>query len=1141
MTSAPMTDPDYIPLERRLVDVAEEPSSGWLRRTPGLAIGKTWEVLVPASSLPPQERSAVVLLAPSGAGKTVELMARAERLQNAGVAAFYMRAADLATRGVASALAQPSLFQTWRDSATRGVFLIDAVDEARLEGIDLERVLVRFAQDVDPATKSVQLVLASRNDIWAASDARQVVRVLALPTEDPPVRLVRLEPLSLDDVRLYATTRRVLDVDAFVGAFADEELDLLFEMRPPDVNILVDYWQQHAAFGSWSEMLEASIEASVRNENRRHSLQQQFTSEGARSALARLGAATVLGKRPLISLPGSAHSGEVNAERLFRDQRPLLTSQLLAMGLFAQKGLHSVQLPLGAPSHFLAASWLGERARRGWDPRALEDVLFLTPFGASRTLTPPSRSPVVAWAAGIVPSLRKRLLRDQPHALLFEGDPSRLSRGECIEALRSVVANIRSRRHEGSPTKGTLRQIAKHDIGDAVLRLLGESTGTPRAEELLLRLAEVGRYAAAARHALSLALSPGIDTGVGVVAVRVASMGTGQERQQLLSLAAHADEWMRLALVQALAPATMNGTALVQLVMSVKDHDVAYLLAHALGKVELADIDAILTGLLPVLESSTIDDRTQAGLTIASRLALSRLTRSNGRVPGWMADLLLAVESHIAGTLFVSNDVVESLEASLAADHDLRRTLWERRIAATGSPDVFNRVLDVRLGAGHADDLEWFWSLRESVTDEQTHDALRSLLVRVVLGMSHDERVKRMESAGLNPRLKELIEATDATNERTEAVRRKHELEQEAEKEALRVSNIDELRPKMAEIETGQNGAALVWAWQHLSGTDSRRNRIGTGPLVELVGPELAEVFITGWQRWWRRHEPALRQPGDNSVALVDLAGLTGLSLEVERGLALANLSETEVERAIRYALYELNGFPSWFEQLRAAHPHRVRAVLEQVVKSEWLATIEHHGIISRAPYEPQGTAELVREIVVNELERAAPAHTRTVHYAIGALLIPTKLVRDAAPTLQKRVFDAIGGDVQTLAEWLRGWSHFAPKATASWLRALASSDQARFLDVVARVAALLEEDFDEPGRPVTMTAWNPQVLRPGFGCCMWPFAPRTTSNVPAPVSTALVNVTWHRSFAVAAFRNSRAIRHWRRSRRSNESDGRRR
>src|SRR5262249_26758058 len=157
-------------------------------------------------------------------------------------------------------------------------------------------------------------------------------------------------------------------------------------------------------------------------------------------------------------------------------------------------------------------------------------------------------------------------------------------------------------------------------------------------------------------------------------------------------------------------------------------------------------------------------------------------------------------------------------------------------------------------------------------------------------------------------------------------------------------------------------------------------------------------------QNRWRLHRPALREPAGGSFPLLDLVGLTGLSLAVEEGLALEGLSDADVDLAVRYALHELNGFPIWFERLLRAHPAPVRAMLKEVVRAEWTSTVEHHGIISRIPFEPEITANVLRELVVTELEGDPPGQLQTVHHAISALLRPNKLDRDLAPLLRTRV-----------------------------------------------------------------------------------------------------------------------------------------
>jgi hypothetical protein len=206
-------DDAYVRLERRFTEVHKDhPLHGHVARSveSSASHGQT--------SCPPQapagvDRSAVVVLAPSGQGKSVELGAYAARLHAAGVATFLMRAQDLSVNGVPHAVADPAAFRAWQESPTEAVFFVDAVDEARLAGHDLERLMLRFAREVDPTTRKIRLVLSSRNDISSAGRARHVSKALALPevadaalatTTPSLVRIVRLEPLSPSDVQVLA-------------------------------------------------------------------------------------------------------------------------------------------------------------------------------------------------------------------------------------------------------------------------------------------------------------------------------------------------------------------------------------------------------------------------------------------------------------------------------------------------------------------------------------------------------------------------------------------------------------------------------------------------------------------------------------------------------------------------------------------------------------------------------------------------------------------------------------------------------------------------------------------------------------------------------------------------------------------------
>jgi hypothetical protein len=276
--------------------------------------GKTWATLVPEQLVSAvAARTVSVIVAPSGMGKTAELRAHAARLCAAGIAGFFMPAADAMALGAATASRETARFEKWRTSSDRGVFFIDAVDELRFEGGNLGRLLLRLEQDAGLANRSqLHLVLSSRNEVWSVDDQWEVVRALSLPMPNPPVAVFALEPLYSEDVEAYAKARGVTNLSAFMNAFVEDELEALVDLRPPDVQMLVDYWRAHGKFGTWSQMLDASLEASLREESRQRADLQLLTPDEARRALKRVAAACVLSKA---KKPKQVKKGEARVTR----------------------------------------------------------------------------------------------------------------------------------------------------------------------------------------------------------------------------------------------------------------------------------------------------------------------------------------------------------------------------------------------------------------------------------------------------------------------------------------------------------------------------------------------------------------------------------------------------------------------------------------------------------------------------------------------------------------------------------------------------------------------------------------------------------------------------------------------------------
>lgn len=1068
----------HVWLRRRFRDVKDDPVDPLISMLSGSGV-LDWEHLLPSVVSPSApKRSAVVVFAPSGMGKTSELRAQVLRLRQANVPVFFMRAIDVALHGVDAAVDDLARLTAWRRKTDRAVFLLDAIDEARVEGHDFEHVIGRFARALDATSRKLTLVITSRNDVWSGDHERHLVGALGLDIKASAPRLVTMQPLDEEDIRAFAQSNQVKDVEALVDAIAEEELVQLLQPRPPDVRLLVEYWKQHGRFASWSGMLEESILASIRDENRRHRDQQVFTPADARVALRRLAAATQLSGRPLISLPGTWNEREVCADRLFPEWVPTKTSQLLAMGLFAPKGASSVQLREGAVSEFLAAEWLAERQRAGYETEVIEQQLLVRPFGVARTFVPTARLALLGWLAGQIPTLRRRLLAELPHVLLFEGDASRLSGIEAADALRAVVAMLRDSPLETRPTRGTLRQVAKHELEDVVVDLLTRGRGVSKVEHLLLRLAFAGKYAKTAGIALEMALDAGLNDNTRAEAIElVGEVGTAEQRRGLLALVQDRSSSVRLAVVEALSPDVLSGESLVEAVLSLPGKQEVYSLRQMLKGASLSDIDRILERLVSALDSSVIDSSTEGGLTLAVSLLGARLQRSVDVLPDWVGVLLCVIESRLESQVYVPRDDVAALEKLLSSNARLRQELWRAKIVRAVSSERMGRFFTPKLGAPKVDDVDWLVAARAGASDARLRDALMWSIRLALSGLAHKDRTARLALLQTDAELRTFLDAPTDAEAIFEKRRRQQEARDARKKVLLREKNIKALASRVERIVAGDDEHALTWAWPLLEGPTTRYERIGTAQLIESVGDELAEKFVFGFRKWWRRYQPSLPVPGENSTPFVVLAGLSGIYFDVEAGLELAALSSEDARRAAIYALHEINGLPSWFERLMETHPLEVREILGSAARNEWVATVEHHGVLSRAPYEPEPIAVLVSELVGSLMRQGQPGDARNLRHAVNALLVSPERAPDVADVLRERLEEAVAASAGTQAEWLRGWTHFAPEVAAAWLERLRGAAPADFDALTARVAAGLEQDLGDRPRTRANYAWTPHAF----------------------------------------------------------------
>lgn len=123
-------------------------------------------------------------------------------------------------------------------------------------------------------------------------------------------------------------------------------------------------------------------------------------------------------------------------------------------------------------------------------------------------------------------------------------------------------------------------------------------------------------------------------------------------------------------------------------------------------------------------------------------------------------------------------------------------------------------------------------------------------------------------------------------------------------------------------LRDASNEGALAWVAQWLSRTiqQSRHSECNFALFEQTAGDKIAMAVRNGFSTLWRSKDPTWNEDAPNSTHYITIAGLQGLHLDLADGSRLPVLSEQEIRRAIRYAQFEINGYPKWFWNLVRAH-----------------------------------------------------------------------------------------------------------------------------------------------------------------------------------------------------------------------------
>lgn len=896
----------YVELNRGFeVYQYDEPLGELAQRSCSSGAASGWEPLTWEKLL---EHRLVVVLGEPGSGKSEEL--KSVHLRTPG--SFLVRLERLVDEPLTEVLSDEDLqqFRRWRAGNREALFLLDAVDEAKLErDDDFAKAVDRVGNEIGTALPRARFVISSRISEWRTQTDLEIVQGLTVPepkkiakpttpgsrtvelddaSGSPPAVVVSLlRPLTPSQVQRYAEGRGVADASGFLKALQDRNA-FVFAGRPLDVTHLYNYWQEKGELSSLTELTRFMVEkllSEVLNKEKLDPLSPERVKEGAEY----LAAAAILCKNLRFDIPEDGRfvsEARLSVQAVLpQDWKPDERRALINRALFDSPSRGAFSFHHRTHVEYLAAKWIERLMAHNCGFEELKDFLT-TNIGNDVTLRS-SLAPVAAWLVTEGPEPWRRLLESlilatAPEVHLLYGDPGALSIPYRRRVLAAIVEKYKDReRVHLHVSPDALARLANKDLaGEINSYLLGENVSDDLKSSLLMVVWE-GALGNCAETVLALFSNPSTSNDLRAYCVLAMQFaGTAEQKRRLAQVAQEMDGLSNTAIAhifETLYPKDVTAEEALKIlgkVIEVGHYN--YELQHRIGshlerELQGKDAPVFLQGFLAMLRAAPLGDR--SGLSTRFHwvmtfvpLCLQRSIANSIDVEperDVLVDAVLLLDDALrSGNLVTGGvrDYTDSLRSALAGLPHFRRRLFWRRVALAGITSQTNPFPFYKLnpiggivpwGTG---DIEWmFEDVRHQDTLLQRVIACEALCY--VLGSIGRSWVRYV------PRLRRAADAPDLTLRFRRFLRDKL-IGPLALIWLVRFRHgvLDRLRWQVRlrhAINAWHTGRERLWLWTHVPGMRAGKFPLALARVADSARSSgISRLGVTDWEtvrsRWGR-------------------------------------------------------------------------------------------------------------------------------------------------------------------------------------------------------------------------------------------------------------------------------------------------
>lgn len=1067
-----------------------------------------------------------IVIAEAGMGKTFEFQDQANRLRNTDINAFFI-ALNRVTSVDAFTLALESQFEdfnNWLASGQPGFFFLDSVDEARLiSPAAYTTSLSCIAHVLLPFLKRVSFVVSSRISDWYLQSVRDVTKAqLVDPLNDAlkndrtitcdedsdtateadaskpcVIEVFQLSPLSESEAQRLAKEHGATPVEELWRHVLDGDYQRM-ATRPRDLEWMAKRWVQKKAFGTYSELLEGSIENRLTEQNDSYVISLRLSPQELREGAEALAAASIFSGMQFVSTAGELSNpslvwpNDVLKTWDIEMQRRLLGSALFDTGTFGRfKFQHSTR-------EYLAAQWVAKQLIEGLPLDQAIDLFVGKPYGIPVVLK--SRRSSFCWLAAFNTSIREYVIESFPELLMFEGDPECWSDAEVDLAFRGYVKRLNTGYQPNWWNDASeLRRVARKLSSETMNEHLQVCRDIPKISSRLLSIVEFGQLSGCAETVFRV-YKHAVNVGDGRLMrncmAALAAVGTNAHRESirhhLIKKKFPTSDLMASALIvvglgklttsdlmdifnRATPESEFGGGDMTQTVSG-------ELLQKADHYGILKLIEAMFKSLTPLPSARTycttqIPDRDKWKIHVLADCMVRAFAKLDADGSD-AADLLIEVACYLERVKhsLERDDEFQHLRQRIESKPVFRQRLITAMLARSEANQTGHLLWEDGLIYIRGTEIDW---LIEQATRSDLNEPGRNQFFQLSVDLTFREFEITQREALLNTLLKKSGKAKKARSEYINntrigiqnAVREKQKWDNESvnrkiEQAASTKENKRHLMEQLETIRNGSNFAAIRWLAQFCANKNSRTRytSVSVTHAGKEFGSDIERAFDTGLALIWRNIEaPNLFDFPSNQVPWAGLVGLASINHAFIRGLKIEDLGDADVTKIIRMCVWELDAPPDWFNSMARLRNAEVTRTLMPWFEQE-LRTVTEDTTISRTvDLVLHATEELKRPFLWRGMEmlksKQIPGdrmQSRIFREAKEIGLIVKSVIKE----LVTERLSASNSEVPIEAKrrWLAEWLTYDLAEAWSWIRSHPDGDSSQQRAIAICVAKLLSD-----------------------------------------------------------------------------------